>query len=250
MNTGIERLGALCKELKLDTLTAREIQVLLSAEMSPLQSVTAFLDLQYNRKVEQKAESRVTKAHFPRLRTFENYDFSQQEGVTAEEMKQLCDFLWLEQAYNVCFIGPPGVGKSHLATALGYAAAKAGYSVAFNTLETLIKLLKTADISAKSKSQMTSLRRANLAIIDEVGFMPISRAEAHLLFSFVSSCYETKSLIITSNKSFDEWSDFLGDPVIATAILDRLIHKCEIFNLTGEGYRVRHRQTILERSRK
>jgi len=82
-------------------------------------------------------------------------------------------------------------------------------------------------------------------ILDEVGFMPVSKAEAHLLFSFISACYEQKSLIVTSNKGFDDWADFLGDPVIATAILDRLIFKCEIFNLTGDGYRIRHRQTIL-----
>ena len=106
-------------------------------------------------------------------------------------------------------------------------------------------MLKTAEISKTNKDRLTRLRRANLAIIDEVGFMPVSKTEAHLLFSFVSACYETKSLVVTSNKSFDEWADFLGDPVIATAILDRLIYKCEIINLTGEGYRIRHRQTIL-----
>jgi len=160
-------------------------------------------------------------------------------------MKRLCDFIWLEQAFNVVFLGAPGVGKTHLATALGYAAANAGYAVCFITLETLIRLLKTADISKGSRNRLTQMRRANLVIIDEMGFMPVSKAEAHLLFSFVSACYETKSLIVTSNKGFDDWADFLGDPVIATVILDRLIFKCEIFNLTGDGYRITHRQPIL-----
>ena len=82
-------------------------------------------------------------------------------------------------------------------------------------------------------------------ILDEIGFMPVSKTEANLLFSFVANCYENKSLVLTSNKGFDDWADFLGDPVIATAILDRLIFKCEIFNLTGDGYRVKHRQRIL-----
>jgi DNA replication protein DnaC len=105
--------------------------------------------------------------------------------------------------------------------------------------------LKTAEISKPGKTRLLQLHRASLVIIDEMGFMPISKTEAHLLFSFISVRYESKSLVVTSNKSFDDWADFLGDTVIATAILDRLIFKCEIFNLTGDGYRIRHRQTIL-----
>lgn len=160
-------------------------------------------------------------------------------------MKRLCEFIWLEQAFNVVFLGAPGVGKTHLATALGVAAARAGYQVAFVTLESLIRLLKTADISVSSKNRLTSIHRASLVILDEMDFMPVSKTEANILFSFISACYKHKSLIVTSNKGFDDWVDFLGDPVIATAILDRLIFRCEIFNLIGDGYRIKHRQTIL-----
>ena len=126
---------------------------------------------------------------------------------------------------------------------LDVSAAKAGYHVAFVTLECLIRLLKVADISAASKRRLTTINRASLEILDEIGFMPVSKAAGNLLFSFV--CYENKSLVLTSNKGFDDWADFLGNTVIATAILDRLIFKCEIFNLTGNGYRVKHRQRIL-----
>jgi DNA replication protein DnaC len=154
-------------------------------------------------------------------------------------------FRSLEQAFNVVFLGAPGLGKTHLATALGCSAVDAGYSVCFVTLDDLIRVLKTAEISKTNKARLAQLRRASLVIVDEVGFTPVSKTEAHMLFSFISACYETKSLVVTSNKSFDEWADFLGDPVIATAILDRLIFKCEIFNLTGDGYRIRHRQSIL-----
>ena len=245
MKAIIEKLDALCKGLRLEAMSANEMQTLLKDSMTQLETIAAFLEYQHIHKKSQAAGARVRNARFPRVKTFKEYDFSQQDGVTAEQMSRLCDFLWLEQAFNVCFLGAPGVGKTHLATALGYAAANAGYSVCFITLEGLVRLLKTADISKSSKTRLTQLRRASLVIIDEIGFMPVSKAEAHLLFSFISACYESKSLVVTSNKGFDDWADFLGDPVIATAILDRLIFKCEIFNLTGEGYRIRHRQTIL-----
>ena len=245
MNAQLEKLEGLCKGLRLEALPAAEIHARLSGDMTPLEVLTVFLDIQYQHKQNQAAATRIRNARFPRIKTFEEYDFKQQDGVSTEQMKRLSDFVWLEQAFNVVFLGAPGVGKTHLAIALGYAAAKSGYSVCFITLEALIRLLKTAEISKSNKSRLTQLYRAHLVIIDEIGFMPVSKAEAHLLFSFISACYEHKSLVVTSNKGFDDWADFLGDPVIATAILDRLIYKCEIFNLIGDGYRIRNRQTIL-----
>ena len=246
MNTTLEQLDALCKNLRLDAVSAEEIHAALEDGMTPLETVVAFLDMQARRKRNKAAALRVRNARFPQIKTFKEYDFSLQDGVTADQINRLCDFVWVEQAFNVVFLGALGLGKTHLAAALGYEAANAGYSVCFITLDGLVRVLKTAEISKPSKTRLTQLRRADLLIIDEMGFMPVSQAEAHLLFSFISTCYEHKSLVITSNKGFDDWADFLGDPVIATAILDRLIFKCEIFNLTGEGYRIRHHQSILK----
>jgi len=245
MSTQAERIQKLCLELRLDAFPADAASSTIKEEMSHLEAIQAFLEYQAKRKNEKATVTRVKKAGFPRIKTFADYDFSQQDGVTESQMKRLCDFTWLEQGFNVVFLGAPGVGKTHLASALGYAAAQSGYSVSFTSLEKLVYLLKSADISKKNKTKITEIRRSSLVIIDEMGFMPVSRVEAHSLFSFVSECYENKSLVLTSNKGFDDWPEFLGDQVIATAILDRLIYKCEIFNLTGEGYRIRHRQGIL-----
>jgi len=241
MNAAFSKLDSLCKSLRMDAVQPADFLHGLSDNLSPMEILTRFLETQQVHKKEQAANARITKARFPRIKTFDEYDFTLQNGVTADQMKRLCDFLWLEQAFNVVFLGAPGVGKTHL----GVSAAKVGYHVAFVTLESLIRLLKTADISAASKRRLATINRASLVILDEIGFMPASKAEANLFFSFVSNCYENKSLVLTSNKGFDDWADFLGDPVIATAILDRLIFKCEIFNLTGDGYRVKHRQRIL-----
>jgi DNA replication protein DnaC len=245
MNVTLERLEALNKSLRLELVSAEELRPVLADGLTPLETIVVFLELQTQRKQAKAAAQRVRNARFPQVKTFKEYDFSLQDGVSAEQMKRLCDFVWIEQAFNVVFLGAPGLGKTHLAAALGYEAANAGYSVCFTTLDGLVRVLKTAEISKPSKTRLAQLRRTDLLIIDEMGFMPVSQAEAHLLFAFVSTCYEHKSLIITSNKGFDDWADFLGDHVIATAILDWLIFRCEIFSLTGEGYRIRHRQIIL-----
>ena len=114
----------------------------------------------------------------------------------------------------------------------------------FPLLDNLMTILKTAEISSASKRRLKYLHKAALVVVDEVGFMPLSPAEANLFFGFISAMSERTSLIITSNKGFDEWADFLGDATITTAILDRLIHRCEIINMTGSSYRLEHHQPI------
>jgi len=196
---------------------------------------------------QRKAEERRTKrAGFPFVKTVDDFDFGFQRSITRKQVNQLLEMQWIEKAYNLVFLGPPGVGKTHLAVAIGMEAAKKGYRVSFTSMEELIRHLKTEPTASRSRQSIKRIKTSDLVIIDEIGFMPISRQEANLFFQLVSSCYERTSLIITSNKGFEDWAELLGDVVIATAVLDRIAHHSEIFNMTGDSYRLKHRDTILK----
>jgi DNA replication protein DnaC len=243
MSTPLDRIPALLGQLHLQPIDLKTLYTG-KKEVTPLESVELFLLEQQRLRMEKQTVLRRRKANLPSEKTLGSFDFGFQRSVSKEQMLRLNDMTWVEQAYNVCFLGPPGIGKTHLALALSMRALDLGYTVAFETLDNLIKMLKTAEISSTSKRRLKYLNKAMLVVIDEVGFMPLSPAEANLFFGFVSSMSERTSLIITSNKGFDEWVDFMGDATITTAILDRLIHHCEIINMTGNSYRLEHRKSI------
>lgn len=148
------------------------------------------------------------------------------------------DFRWIDNNENLLFLGPPGVGKTHLSVSIALKALERGYKVCFERASNLIKLLKTAEIQRSSAFRINRIMKSSLLIIDEIGYTPIDRKEANLFFNLISELYERSSIIITSNKGFDQWSEMMGDEVMTTAMLDRLLHHAKVYSIRGESYRI------------
>lgn len=215
-------------------------------DLSYLEFLNGLLKAEMAAREEKAEQRRMKRADFPFIKTVDDFDFGFQRSITRKQVNRLLDMHWVEKAYNLVFLGPPGVGKSHVAVAIAVEAVKKGYRVSFVTMETLVRHLKLETTSPRSRQKVKKIMASDLVVIDEIGFLPISRQEANLFFQLVSALYEQAALIITSNKGFEDWPELMGDPVITTAILDRIVHHSEIFNLTGESYRLKNRNTILK----
>ncbi|RLE07296.1 ATP-binding protein [Candidatus Aerophobetes bacterium] len=209
-------------------------------------SYITFLNTLFSAEVSYKVKRRVqinmTGAHFPIIKRISDFEFGRIKGMGKSEAVNLLDCAWIDNKENLLFFGPPGVGKTHLAIAFGVAAVEKGYRVCFEKITNLVKLLKTAEIQKKSEYRIRRIMKSNLAIIDEIGYTPIEKREANLFFNLISEMYEKLSIIITSNKSFESWAEMMGDSVMTTALLDRLLHHARIFNLDGESYRIKNQK--------
>ena len=200
-------------------------------------SYLAFLDHLLEEEVAAKEKRRIQTAMktagLPAAKTIEEYDFSFHPQLDKKAVMELFDLTFISKHENAIFLGPPGVGKTHLAISLAIKACCHGFKVYFTTMDTLIKKLK--EKQARKKAYLTS----SLVVVDEVGYLTVDTQEAYLFFQFISYRYEKSSTIITSNKSFGDWQELFDDPVITTAILDRLLHHCKVINIKGHSYRLR-----------
>lgn len=175
----------------------------------------------------------------PHHKTLDEFDFAFQPELDARKVKDLATLGFVEAKANVALLGPPGVGKTMLAVGLAIAACQAGFSVYFTTLDDMVRNLKEAEASGRFAKKLQTYLKPAVLVLDEVGYLPVGRAEANMVFQLVSRRYERGSLITTSNKSFSEWGQVFGDDVLASAILDRLLHHCDVVSINGPSYRLK-----------
>jgi DNA replication protein DnaC len=225
-------------EAQLDAVCEQAAQRQLDYKAFLLQA----LETEWQGRYQRGIEARLRQARFPWLKTLDQFEYDFQPSLDRRQVRELAGLSFVERAHNVVLLGPPGVGKTHLAIALGVKAVEAGYSVLFLTLEQLMTRLTRALNENRLERSLQQLSYPRVLIIDELGYLPLSNIEASLFFRLVVRRYEHASLIVTSNKSFLDWGEIFHDPVLATAILDRLLHYSTTLNIKGESYRLKEKR--------
>lgn len=240
-----ERLHANLLKLKLGTIESLVDNTLELASHNG-QSTLEVLDLLFEEerkaKESRQVSTRMRFAGFPSRKTLDEFDYDFQPSLERMVVRDLASLKFLHNMENVVFLGPPGVGKTHLAIGLGMEAVKRGYPVHFVNAGTLMERLIQAEREGRLEYKIRGYLKFKLLIIDEIGYLPFSSEAAHSFFQLVSRRYEKHSTIFTSNKSYGEWGEIFNDTVIASAVLDRILHHCTTVNIRGESYRLKERR--------
>ena len=246
MNLVNERITLACERLKL-TQTPEKLEIMAQeaaeSELSYSEFLSRILELEVAAANARAVKALLSFASLPFYKILADFDFAFQKSIDKKQIMELATLRFLDSGDNIILVGPPGVGKTHLAVALAIAAAGARYRVKFTTLTDMITSLKRAFEAGNISQRLLAYTRPRLLVIDEVGFLPLDRSQSSLFFQVICKRYEHGSIVLTSNKSYGEWAEiFSGDEVIAAAILDRLLHHSTTISIRGESYRLREKK--------
>jgi DNA replication protein DnaC len=248
MNTLTETVETRMRELGLHFMASgleSYLEAQARSENTLVQSLADLLEVEYIPRKERAARSRLKLSAMPSVKRLEDFDTSWLSGgMTKRQLAELSSLAFVERKENVILMGPSGLGKTHLMLALAYKACMTEYTVWHTSFIDLMDILTKAKEQGRLKRKLTWMRKPHLMLIDEVGYEALSREQANLFFQVVNARYENSSIIMTTNKAFGYWADFMNDEAIATATLDRLLHHAHVFSFKGNSYRMKDRMKI------
>ena len=247
-----DRVRAMLADLKMPGALEVADDILAQADGGTVtagEAVERLLDAQIKLRNNRRLSSAMRSSRLPAVKTLGEFDFAFQPSVKREQVESLHELGFVARAENVVLLGPPGVGKTHLAISLAVAAAESGRRVYYGTLTDLVGSLLEAKTSGNLTRRLKVLTHPALLVVDEIGYLPVSQDGAVLFFQLINARHERASTVLTSNKGFEEWGGVLGDEVMAAALIDRLLHHCHIVNIRGNSYRMREHRDLLGKTR-